>query len=423
VSFEPPFGSEIITMKRIRLIPAAVLFVAFSCTGALAATQSPGQQVAGQVDSPDAGSTAANFTPKALVNVSTDKTTATVSISHMHPFEDGKDAAHVVLTVTAPFDSSKSNEQDLGSLSGLTAGTNARLEFSYLKWPHFLHSKEEEIDSTCSEYVGKVLPGYYWSRTPGDSRPAEHNVARPEIGMSCYTILTSAGLQQLVKALNDVAAAAAKTNGGPAPPSIAAVPNPDPILSEGQSKILALNNEGFVTAHQFALALTGNDQKFSYASPAAPAQVTNATKNGAGISLTYSAIWSKSVLALGASYEKSYTGAQTTQICTPVGTTGATQCSSGALSPPTESVNRLVFVEYRSWLGADVLGTGLNLAFSPRVEYSTSTSDLAAKVPFYIVQTGSQSVNGGITLAWDKKSHFGAAVFVSKPFTFFDNGS
>ena len=393
---------------------AGVLTLAVLTMGsAFAAATDLQQGVLKQIDSPDAASTTGNYLPKALVEASTDKTTATLSMAKALPFASDVWLVNTAFTVKAPFDSSKDNVVDLGSLSGLTAGTNARLEIGGLYWPPFPAASEKDFDVVCSDYIGRVLPGYYWSRDQKDPRPKEQNLGQPTIGKSCYDILTTDGLRAALKVLNDAAAAAAKKQNQSVPKEIAPIAGSDPILAEGYKKLTDINARGFSYAQGFVLAVTANRQKFSYASSAAPTQVTDETKTGSGVSLNYNFILNSWVLAIGASYEKSYKGAKEVQICSPIGSTGSTQCASGALKAPTESTNKLIFAEFRSALGT-------NIALSPRIEYKTDTSDLGISLPIYLAKNEKRVLDGGISLGWTKADHFTASVFIGKAFGFFD---
>lgn len=370
------------------------------------------KETAKQLDSPDGNSHAANFQPRAVIEASPDKTTAALRVARLLPLGDASTLVNVALTAKTPFNSEKDEEKDIGTLSGLTAGSSVRLEFGMLKWPRFLRTKEDEMDETCSTYVGRVLPGYHWSRMQTDPRPVEFNLARPAIGVSCFELLTPKGMDAAVKKVNEGAAAKAKNEGKPDPDDVAPVAGADAVLEQGLDKLQRLNEEGFEPVQGWTLAATANRQQFAFSSEAAPATVSEQNKNGRGVSLTYTLIRHASVLGIGASYEKSHKGAKEIEVCTPIGTTGSLKCANAALKPPTEETDRLLFVEFRKRYK--------NLATSPRVEYETGEAEFSVNIPIYFVPDEKRVLDGGLSLAWSEEDDFGVSIFVSKPFKFFD---
>jgi hypothetical protein len=229
-------------------------------------------------------------------------------------------------------------------------------------------------------------------------------------------LLTVDALKGVVKALNDKAAGKAKEEKKPVPPPISLAPDADLNLKKGRALYLSLNETGFATAWGVTLAATGNRQKFTFASAAAPATTMDETDFGRGVSLTFTVIKSSAVFAAGASYERSYKGGKPVQICTPLGTTGSSQCSNAALTPPKESTDKLLFLEFRAAVPSG------NLATSPRIEYKTDTSDFGIKFPIYFVPNDKRVLNGGLALGWTKQDHLTAGVFVGKAFAFLDSG-
>jgi hypothetical protein len=389
-----------------------------------------GKDQAKALDSPDGSSTAINYSPKGVVQAGTDKTTATVTVAKMWSLKDGVNLVNAGFTASSPFDSSKDDVVDVGTLSGLTAGTNARLELGYLHWPHFARSAEDEMAELCTENVKALYPGAAFSSAGPATVDGLPNLNAPPYNMSCFDLLNPDKIDDNVKAINEKAAAAAKAKKAPAPaPGPCPAPAPVPCLApveiaaatsakatagKAYPQLLQITSSGFATAWGVTLAATGNRQKFTFASMATPTKTTDEVDFGRGVSLTVVIVKSSAVFSAGAFYERSYKGAKEMQICSPIGTTGSSQCSTGALQAPKESTDKLLFVELRS-----AIERSGNLAISPRVEYKTTTSDVGIKLPIYFIPNDKRLLDGGISLGWTKEDHFTAGVFVGKAFSFF----
>jgi len=405
-------------MRRVVSTICCWVLLALASSSASFAMDPERKAVAQELDSPDAATTTGNFTPKAIIEASTDKTTATLSYAKAFALDHKSWLLDTALTVKAPFDSSKDDVKDIGSISGLTAGTNVRLEIGTLYWPLPSPASLQEIDRVCNQYLQRVLPDYHWSTDPNDLNTedlgaSEHNLAKITKGASCFVLLAPGGLDDALKKINDKVTENAKLLNKPPPSAIAPVAGSEDVLAAGFEALKKANKGTLARAHSVTLALTANRQKFSFASEATPTEVTDANKTGKGISLSYSYIMPSSVLAIGVSYQKSFKGADEVQICSPIGSTGSTQCSSAALKGPTESTDKLIFAEYRAAIGS-------NVALSPRVEYKTTKSDVGVSLPIYLAKNEQHVLDGGVSLGWTREDHFAASVFVSKAFQFFD---
>lgn len=373
-------------------------------------------------EAPAARSTIGGAASHFAIEAGTDKTTASGKIGYAWSV-GGDNAWKLALSAKAPFDPEKEKQKDLGTLSGLTAGTSAQLEIGVFNWPKV---NFKGMDEVCRDAIEEMFNGTYsWLVTgePYSNRYKYFNWGGKDKvlgGARCEAILSSReGLENAIKARNEATRADPPAASETAPADAITPENWDEI----QKKHLVLYR---AAKHQtpdqrprrgaqgVTLAITANRQTFAYADVAAPAMAAEETKNGFGVSVAYTFVGDRFVAGGGFAWERSYEGEEEQQVCSPIGTTGSTSCRDTALAAPTDKEDRLVFAEVRAAL--PIFG----LAISPRVEFSLEESEYAVKLPIFVARDSKKVLNGGIALGWDEENDFGATVFVGKSFDFFD---
>lgn len=399
-------------MSHVRIGTAVFVACVLLRSNALA---DPREDGARELDAPTAASTTGSFASKAILDASSDKTTATLKLGRLRPVDGSASKLRSFgLVAKTPFDSEKDDTKDIGTSSGLTVGGNLRLEYGFLNWPQFSADAERAMGEICSRYIGRVLPSYYWSREEAGANP-ERNLARSAADKSCADLLSADGIAAVVKKINDDAEVASEKNKTPLPPKLAPIPGYEAILKEGAEMYAQRNASGFTNAWGLTFAVTGNRQKFAYSSEATPTETTEETRSGRGVSITYNLIRHSSIVGIGASYERAYTGGTEVEICSPIGATGSLKCANGSLTAPERKSDRLVFVEYRS-----VLKQFPSFAISPRLEYAHRDSAFSFSLPIYLSADENRVLDGGLSINWDEKEHMNVAVFIGKAFKFFD---
>jgi hypothetical protein len=371
------------------------------------------------LDAPNGGSVATTYQSKFSVSTSTDKSTASLDVGDVIGNTSRGDFFTAAFSAKAPFDSSKSDTLDLGSLSGLTAGTQAHLALGWTQWSPISSQGILDIDGfQNSAYFAQLYGGYGWRTSPVKGGPTLRDaVVAAKLDPTPLSLISNqANYVSIIKALNDAVDEYNKNNaktsgfhplGHVTPvtdyPTIARNANRD------YGQIVARYQPSAIPS--LAVTLDGNQQSFSFASNSNPTKVTKEDKNGTGASVVASVIRSNWLASVSFSYTHTYTAQPSSQICSPIAGTTSTQCVNGAIGAPKEMVDRLITAEYR------VRATSL-FALSPQVQYSEADSKWAVQVPVYLTADANKVLNGGVTLGWTSATHFGAAIFVGKPFSF-----
>jgi len=394
-----------------------------ACVASVAAAEGAGgahRQLDQIVEDPATRSTIGGGPSRISVEAGTDKTTASAKLGRSWS-NDGVNAWKVALSATSPFDSETETTRTLGTLSGLTEGTSAQLEFGYFHWPQPNYQGMNEV---CARAIEAMFPGYSWWVT---GKPYDQyryfNLGGKDNALGatdCAALLSSLeGVEDAIKKRND-ASQGLTPAAGATPPSPATLPaNWEALQQEYRRRYLDAKNhtpDGTLrgAARGITFALTGNREDFSFADPAAPADVTDESKKGRGVSVAYTHIADRFVAGAGLSWEKTYEGAPAQQICSPIGASGSSSCRSAALAPPAEKQQRIAFLEMRVALfdGA--------IALSPRLEYSLEDYVFAARLPIFVARNRAKALEGGVALTWDEQDDLGASVFVGKSFEFFN---
>jgi hypothetical protein len=370
------------------------------------------------LDAPNGTSTATTYQTKVSIETSTDKSTASLNVAGVVGSRD-VDFFTLSFLAKAPFDSSKSDVTDLGSLSGLTAGTQAHLALGWSRWPLMTHAGIVNVlGFQNSPYLAQLYGGYPWDKPTAPGAPTLRDVlAVLKLAPSPQTLLQDEAtygkvIAELNKEIDAYNAKATAGAGAKKLDPVTPVSNFKPIAAKAEQSYFGLAEEyAPPVVPSVSLALDGNQQSFSFVTPSSPTKVTSEGKNGAGASLVASALGPNWLASLSFSYARSWTAQSSGQVCTPIAGSSSSQCVTAALGAPTEKTQRLVTAEFRARLGS-------TLALSPQVQYSESDSKWAVSLPIYLVADTSKVLNGGVTVGWTTATHFGAAVFVGKPFTF-----
>src|SRR5262245_42305577 len=119
-------------------------------------------------DAPDAKSTGMGDQSKVVVEAGDADAKATLRTAfsrarEVDRFPNGPMVSvfrRIGVTVTAPFDSKKDEKVDVGSLSGLTTGTSATIEFGHFRWRHPAIEDSRAFAKECEKDIPELIPTY-----------------------------------------------------------------------------------------------------------------------------------------------------------------------------------------------------------------------------------------------------------------------
>jgi hypothetical protein len=317
------------------------------------------------------------------------------------------------LEASAPFDRKKASSVDIGTLSGLTAGSSMATEFSWVNWP-----ANDSPRGICEEIVAAVVDGY------------DLDVVNAFGGWRCVAgKVDEASLKAAVQALNklkELCGQPADAAGTPHPEICRKMatysgtgtvkPTPSPTFYADKDALLKRVTQVEVTAlSMLTIGAKLNRQSFSFVLPGAPTEVLKDQKHGWSASLSFARMSYGLLWSVGYSRERAHAGADKVQICSPIGTTGSTSCAEASLGAPTSTEKGLAFGEAR------FVFDNARFALSPRVEFDTEGSEWAARVPLYLVRSKEGALTAGFAIGYSSKDDdVGISVFVGKPFTYLD---
>jgi hypothetical protein len=399
-----------------------------------AATPLGADEKLAKVEAPPLSSTSTVGLPATGISIEagSDKTTASANLGNVWTSSDGVSVYHWGISAKAPFDSTKDDKVDIGTLSGLTAGSSLKIEGGWFHWPATV-DVEKKNQILCKDAIEHLVPGYSWlipvanqnSATTDPFKYLNFGGAKFELAYAtCDTILASyEGLESAIEARNKATADYIDPATGKKPeaeklPPEAQLPSRaefDRWSKEYKNNARAALANGAELPMGISISATANRQKFSFADSAtAPTKVTSANKQGYGASVTGTLVGPWYVLGAGYEYSRTFKGGTQTQICTPIGTSSATSCANGALAPPTEKIDHILFVE-----GRMIVDARHRFALSPRVEYGVKTHDYGVQLPIYLAGNKDRILDGGIGIGWTNIDHWGVGIFVGKAFSFF----
>lgn len=422
-------------------------------------------------DDPSAKSETTGSTSRIVLEAGDADGRATARVAKALVAPQGKDGELVItprfaLTLSAPFDSKKADKVDVGSLSGLTAGTTGTLDVSFLFYRDPTAEDDQNLVTVCTELLKALLVDHEWDDVS-------------DAGFSCdHSLFTLDRLKEVVGVLNERRAECNKcSNSGADKPSRCALvtlairqacggdgtqPSPaalcalaraerteacaqcdklaagckrlDPrgeaalekdaqtTLDANRKRIARADRNSFPRYHGFNASFKANREDFTYVLADAPtADPTTAEKQGYGVSLAYSYLGETSLWAGGYSHERTYKAGKKTTLCNPLGSTGSTTCNEASIGAPKLETAELAFVENR------LLVSKGKFAIAPRGEYDFKTSDWGVRVPLYFIPSvkPADALTGGVAVGYTESDDedldgWGITVFVSKAFSFFD---
>lgn len=436
---------------------------------ALAATGPDGSATLEPLSSPSAQpSSVPSFVNGASISAGTSDTKASLSFTGYLPGTFAGGYVYYNLGGDAPVSMKGSTDEvDIGTVSGLTAGASASASVSALWWPHQSDSDLKSINAKCNSDLPKLIPSF----TLDDVRWITNT------DVDCTgALFTKETLQKLVDSLNttisqcrdlavkkegidrDIAEAAevAKTDkargatlkpkaptttedltdqqrqsqcdalrthhgmtvttGGKEvwDPKAKVVLKDDPATLKGALAEINATQLTTTPATLLTLGTKVNRQKDAYFNPSDLTTLIRDHTTGYGVNLALSQIRGNALYSGGFSYEKSYMSVDPTQYCSPVKGSTSTKCLSGTLGPPPPTFSKIVFTEARVLIQAGVF------ALAPRLEYDFQTSKFAAKLPLYFAPDKTKTLTGGVALGYVTHGQgFGVSVFVNKAFSFF----
>jgi hypothetical protein len=408
-------------MKAMRSSFWLVMWVLFSLC-AVAETPDPKREEALQnVSAPDAKATGVGtFSNAASIQAGTADSKGSLSIAGWLPFVPPHgNYLHYSLHGEAPISTKGSTDEvDIGTVSGLTAGASASAEVSAIRWPTLPVAVPKMLSALCKSELPNLIPGFSFDEATVWS----------DIGETCSRALfTKEELQAIVDGLK---AHAKKCDDYKEPPAPLEQQNcarlkaqkvikPSPLASNAAylRRILAQVDEierQQSRIYMLTFGTTVNRQKVTYFNKNDLATLVKDHVTGYGAHVAYTTIRGNLFYSAGFSYEKTYKNADTSQICSPVTGSTSLKCSDGGIGAPTHTFSRIIFSEARY-----LIITGA-LAIAPRVEYDFTSSKFAAKLPIYLAPNKDKVLSGGVTLGYVTHGDgFGAAVFVNKTFSFF----
>ncbi len=371
-------------------------------------------------------SVGATFGSNIVVEAGDADSKANLNISDF--FDVGSQLLKYRFQASAPFDRKKSDSVDIGSLSGLSAGTSGTFELSLVVWPERSTKHTKAVKDFCIKLVPLLIEGYEY----------------PEVGawgpLPCgeATQLTT---ESLAEAVRSIAIERAKCISDPPkdPDKFPETDNPEnrarfatcparvkrpaPVLSANAGSLLEdaprrireLVDQGATAVQLWTLGLTGNRQNFKYVLPDAPTTAIKEEQKGWGITGAYTRMHKSTLWSLGYSHEESYEAADKVDICSPLGATGSTSCSEAILGAPEKKTSELAFAEFR------YLEESAHVAISPRVQYDIEDSEWAIRLPIYLMHNKEGALTGGVSFGYTSKDDdIAMAIFIGKEFAFFD---
>jgi hypothetical protein len=374
------------------------------------------------LSAPVGKSGAPSFVDSASIEAGTTDTKATISFGGYLPnILPLGDYLHYQINGEAPLSSKGSTDEvDIGTVSGLTAGASAHAEISAILWPKGSATDDTKIADFCDSTLKTLIPGYAW-----------RTIAAANTSVQCTRLfLTKDNLQRIVKALNeardDCGKPANQQKLGLTPTACAEVLRPGKsaaLIPDAQSDKYLKKLDGNRIAQWertekpvtlFTLGTTVNRQKVAYFAPSDLSTLIKDHTTGYGADLSASTISSNWMLSGGFSYEKSYKSNDSVQVCSPVSGSTSLTCPSGSIGAPKEMFARIVFLESR------ILIETAAFAIAPRLEYDFTASKFAAKLPIYLAPNKEKVLTGGIALGYATHGDgFSATVFVNKAFSLF----
>lgn len=377
------------------------------------------------MDAPSANTAGPNATTKASIKASGDNSGASTQIAHAWGIPSLNGLFVGRLLAAAPFSDSNSPKPDTGSVSSLTAGVNTRLDANFLWLPK---SKAETVNAyhtalsdICNSFIRAVLGSpYYFDVPAGERAPLDDPNGTYGVSFqtphSCYELLQPDVLLDVVAMLNKATVTrnqkhkAAKEQ----PENLIVLPSAWTDLAKSTyAKLQKAETPHFSLLQSVGISLLGNQHNNSFVEPDAPTKVMKKSDEGYGVGVNYTALFRSASIIVGYSYERPFKTGMSEQICSPLGATTSTTCSTASVGIPTRTTAHIASLETRILFGSV-------LAIGPRIEYDTASANLGIKLPVYFVADSKKILSGGIEVGWTKTAGYQGTVVIEKAFSFLD---
>jgi hypothetical protein len=378
------------------------------------------------------------FLSASSIEAGTADTKGTLSIVGYLPMSVADEYfVHYQVNGEAPLSTKGSTDAvDIGTVSGLTAGSSATADISIMDWPHAADKPVADLTSLCKEEVPKLVAAgkggvqYTWEQISDWSDSKE---------VCSRAVFNTSTLQSMVDGLNarlkkcdppspplpksagqdEIARAAAEKqvcdtlkNGGGA--RLTEEGRDSSNLKRLLAKIGDLERAANVAVTIVSFGPKVNRQKVAYFDKGDLSTLNKTNTTGYGAHFTISQIRGNLMYSGGFSYEKSYKSDDAVQVCSPVSGSTSLKCPQGSIGAPTRTFGRILFTEARYLFSSGAF------ALSPRLEYDFTASKFAAKLPVYFAPNKDKALTGGITLGYVTHGDgFGVSVFVNKAFSLF----
>ena len=416
------------TLKRYVLV-LALLALSHQAFGAIpdSSRQKDIQPLSSGDNKPAGTST---FVSASSIDAGTSDTKATLSLVGYVPTNLGDDYfVHYQLSGEAPLSTKGSIDAvDIGTVSGLTAGSSASADLSFMRWPHASQSATGDLSSVCKDKIPNLISPindevrYEWTEILDWS----------ETPVTCSReVFSLETLQSIVDGLN---ARLKKCEYPPVPSGSTQSPQEivcgrlqkgrgakltvasrnDDNLARIMAKVSELEQQATTSLTILSIGPKVNRQKVSYFSKDDLSTLNKANTTGYGAHVTLTRLKGNLLYSGGFSYEKSFKSDDPAQICSPVTGSASLKCFQGSIGAPRHLFSRILFTEMRYLISPGAL------AVSPRFEYDFTASKFSAKLPIYFAPSKEKALTGGISLGYVTHGDgFGVSVFVNKAFSFF----
>ena len=414
--------------------------------------------------------TVPSFSNAASIEAGTSDTKASLTFAGFVPQTILGNYLHYEVGGDAPVSTKGSTDEvDIGTVSGLSAGASAHGSISAMWWPHQSDSALRMMGDICAKALPTLIPGFtiaevFWlSDVDGDcSRSLFKKEMLQKIVDGLNATINQCRSLAIKTEQSERDAADAETVATKDPARATAMRPKPPTATEDvtdkqrqlqcnalmkhpellttslgrsvfnpQAKVVLKNTDNPSTLNGILAQINQSDRTLSHVTLLTIGTKVNRQKDayfnksdlttlikdhttGYGANITLSQIRGNALYAGGLSYEKTYKSDDPTQVCSPVKGSTSLKCPSGTIGAPKEMFSRILFAETRV-----LVKTGV-FALAPRLEYDVTASKFAAKLPLYFAPDKTKALTGGIALGYVTHGDgFGASVFVNKAFSFY----
>lgn len=374
------------------------------------------------LDGPSATAAGPSNATKVSAQASGDTSQAATQLSHIWAITD-RGALNGNVMAAAPFSDSNAPKADVGSVSGLAAGVNTRIDARWIFLPAAPVGSANETatadyNQKCDAFIQAALGSqYYYNVT--DARLKTDPQSIYAIGLfdkapACKDLARGSNLSDFVTQANVQIAARNKSQVGGSPaPLLKIQPGWRNAAKAANRDFDDFDSKNSATLYSAGLSLLGNQHSYSYVNAASPSKVIKQSTEGYGIGINGAVYLNKMSFLAGFSYERPFKGSPAQQVCSPIGSTTSTSCISATVGAPMRTTARVFSAEAR------ILVTG-SFALAPRVEYDTASSNYGIKLPVFFVPNAKKVLTGGLQIGWTKQNRYQGAVVIQKAFKFWN---